>query len=119
MDFVSLRRPHYGFAQYRIEMTTIHHILHAIENNWGLLILFGIVMLHLYAFAMVGIFHPDQIRRPMHLRLAPHAFIGNNLILGGFKWVGFRCGVTESSVDVIRYVAIGFYYIIWSKDKKP
>jgi len=44
-------------------MTTIHHILHNIENDWGLLILFGVVMLHINAFAMVGIFHPEQIRR--------------------------------------------------------
>lgn len=99
-------------------MTTIHHILHTIENDWGLLILFGVVMLHLNAFAMVGIFHPDQIRRPMHLRLAPHVFIGNHLILGGFRWVGFRWSAATSSVDTIRYIAIGFYFIIWSKDKQ-
>jgi len=96
-------------------MEVIHNVFQAIESDWRLLVLFGLFMLHLQAFAAIGMFYPRRIHQPNpDYKYNIHLF--GKVVLGGLEWVGVKSFTRPLSTGKkADYYLLGFYYLILIK----
>ena len=97
-------------------MEVLRYVFQAIESDWRLLVLFGLVMLHLQTFAAIGIFNPREISQPTpNYNRNIHLF--GKVVFGSLEWVGVKFFTRSlTSGKKAHYYLLGFYYLILIKD---